>query len=159
MTNSQKKWESTGGVVPLFDRLIDLDPEADSEPLPFVNYNKKELIESVAREASHLLNTRCKTPYKEYEEIDPSSVTYGIPELYGLFDPSYADPSRSDDQIKLCRFIANALRMFDGRLADVEVDIDRYDQSNQKAYLSIRAKLKLGKNVEPIAFPVEIQKQ
>lgn len=159
MTNSHKKWELTGGVVPLFDRLIDLNPEVDHEPTPFINYSKKELIESVAREASHLLNTRCKTPYKEYDEIDPSSLTYGVPELYGLFDSSYADPSRSEDKIKLCRFIATALKVFDTRLTEVEVEIDRYDQANQKAYLSIRAKLKLGKNVEPIAFPVEIEKQ
>jgi type VI secretion system lysozyme-like protein len=157
MTVSPKKWESPGGPVPLFDRLVDLEPEIPEEPVPFLNYNKQQLIESVIREASNLLNTRCKISYKLYEELEPSSLTYGIPDLYGLFDASYADPSRSEDRIKLSRFIANALQMFDSRLDNILVDIDRYDQPNQTAHLTISANLKIGKTVEAISFPVSME--
>jgi len=149
-----KKWESIGAHASLFDRLTDLDPHVSEEPVPFINYDKKQLIESVAREASDILNTRCKIPYKDYEDRAPSALTYGIPDLYGFFDQSYADVSRADGTIRLCQFMANALRIFEPRLDDVVVEMERYDQSNQTAHLSIHAKLKIGKVVEPISFPI-----
>ncbi|MFN7662504.1 MAG: type VI secretion system baseplate subunit TssE [Alphaproteobacteria bacterium] len=158
MTLPPKKWESLGGPVPLFDRLIDLHPDEPEEAISLLNYTKEQLVESIIREASALLNTRCQTPYKIYDEMEPSSLTYGVPELYGLFDSSYADPSRSEDQIKLCRFIATTLGMFDKRLQNIEVTIDKYDQSNQKAYISIKADLKIGKMVDSIVFPVQISR-
>ena len=152
----RKKWESVGGAVPLFERLIDLEPDVAEEAKPLSFYNKEEVIASVIKEASALLNTRCKIPYKDYESLDPASLSYGVPQLYGLFDASYADPSRTQDRIKLCRFIANALRIFDPRLENVSVEIDRYDQLTQKAYLTISADLKMGNVVEAVSFPVEM---
>lgn len=156
MIPPRKKWESIGGAVPLFDRLIDLNPEVTEEVNPLSIYSKEQLIASVIRESGYLLNTRCKVPYKEYERLNPASLPYGIPSLYGLFDASYADPSRTEDQLKLCRFIANALRLFDPRLDNITVNIDRYDQLKQKAYLTINADLKIGNIVEAISFPVEM---
>jgi type VI secretion system lysozyme-like protein len=152
----RKKWESLGGAVPLFERLIDLEPDVPAESKPLSMYNKDELIGSVIKEASYLLNTRCKIPYKDYERMDVASLSYGVPQLYGLFDASYADPSKTEDRLKLCRFIANALRIFDPRLDNVSVIIDRYDQLTQRAHLTITADLKMGNIVEAVSFPVEM---
>lgn len=157
MTVSRKKWELSGASVPLFDRLVDFNLEVPEEPIPLLNYNKQQLIDSVIREATNLFNTRCTIPYKEYENLSPSSITYGIPDLYGFFDSSYADPGRTEDRLKLCRFMANALRIFDSRLDSIVVEIDQYDQSNQKAYLTIHAHLQIGKVTEAISFPVEME--
>ncbi|HCI49162.1 MAG: hypothetical protein A2621_02310 [Alphaproteobacteria bacterium RIFCSPHIGHO2_01_FULL_41_14] len=153
---SRKKWEFPGSPMPLFDRLVDMNPEVTEEPILLLNYNKQQLIESVIREASNLFNTRCTIPYKEYEDQQPSVLTYGVPELYGLFDSSYADPSRTEDVLKLCRFMANALRIFECRLRNIVVEMRQYDQSTQTAHFIVNADLQMGKIIEAISFPVEI---
>lgn len=151
-----RKWSSVGGPAPLFDRLTDQDIHATEEVTPLLNYTKEEVIESVAREASNLLNTRCKIPYKEYENMEPSALTYGVPDLYGFFDESYADPSRAEDVLKLCAFMSTSLKLFEPRLDNVHVELARYDQSNQTAYLTVSADLKLEHTIDPISFPVVV---
>ena len=154
MGKSFKKWTHIGGPAPLFDRLTDTAPELSTEATPLFNYTKEEVIASVMREASNLFNTRCSMPYKKYDAMDPSTLTYGVPDLYGFFDQSYADPSRKDDVIRLCNFMATALSLFEPRLKNIEVTFDTYDQSKQTAHLKINADLKLENAVEPISFPV-----
>lgn len=147
-------WHHIGGPAPLFNRLTDENLEAPSEPTPLFIYTKDQVIESVIKEASNILNTRCVLPYKDYEAMAPSTLTYGIPDLYGFFDQSYADPSRPEDVEKLCAFMANALEMFDPRIKNVSVSLQRYDQANQTAHMVVNATLKLEQVVESISFPV-----
>ena len=152
----QQKWSSVGGIAPLFDRLTDMDPEVIEEVVPFLTYSKDQVIESIAREASNILNTRCTVPYQEYEDTAPSSLAYGIPDLYGFFDQSYADPSRTKDIVKLCTFMSTALELFEPRLSDVDVELTRYDQANQKAHFVVSANIKFENTVEPVSFPVAV---
>ncbi|MEI8320568.1 MAG: type VI secretion system baseplate subunit TssE [Alphaproteobacteria bacterium] len=152
-----RSWAAIGSSAPLFDRLIDNHPEVTAEASPFMNYDKAETIESIMREAEALLNTRCKMPLKEYLALDPANLDYGVPDLYGFPDQSYGDASNSDGAGKLARMMANSLKLFEPRLADVSVEIRRYDEETQNLYLHIEANLKVDEVLEPISFPVSIQ--
>ena len=151
-----QKWSSGGGVAPLFDRLTDQNPDMPEEVTPLQSYTKEEVIESVARETSNLLNTRCALSYKEYEAMEPSTLTYGVPDLYGFFDQSYADPSRAEDVIKLCRFMSNTIKLFEPRLDNIHVELTRYDQAQQHAYLMVSADLILNNMIDSVSFPVVV---
>ncbi len=152
-----KSWTIVGTTAPLFDRLVDDDLNTFAEVVPFIKYNREETIASVMREATHLLNTRCKIPWKEYQALDPSTLEYGLPDLYGFPDQSYGDASSPEGANKLARLMANSLKLFEPRLESVSVEISQYDPQTQNLYLQVHGMLKIGDVLEPISFPVAVQ--
>jgi type VI secretion system lysozyme-like protein len=151
-----KQWTSIGNLVPLFDRLTDLNLEEKSEPIPLINYDREQLFESIARECGALLNTRCKIPYKQYKEMDASSLSYGVPELYGFMDDFYGDPSSLKGAHLLVRSMEEALMRFEPRLHKVTVVLDAYDQTTQTAVLTIKASVQMEAVVESFSFPLRV---
>lgn len=134
--------------VLLFDRLIDEDPAQSKEPYPFRLYSKEQLIESIARELSRLLNTRCPLP-KEHRDMDRTVLDYGLRDFSSLFA---ASPT---DRDMLAREIEDAIEVFEPRLH--EVSIIWSDPSNgkqQQLAANIQAKMQLGNLMEPVSFPV-----
>lgn len=153
----EKKWTKVGAPVPLFDRLTDEHPEVSTETPPFTNYNQEQLINSVIQEATHLLNTRCTVPWSEYKKLNPATMEYPIPDLYGFPDQSYGDASNPDGADRLARLMANSLKLFEPRLSNISVEIKKYDGENQDLYLNIQGHLQIGNVLEMISFPVSIQ--
>ncbi len=151
-----KKWTSLGNLVPLFDRLTDLNLDEKSEPVPLVNYDREQFFESIARECSYLLNTRCKIPYKQYKEMEASALSYGVPELYGFMDDFYGDPSSLKGAHLLVKAMEEALLRFETRLHKVVVTLDGYDQPTQTANLTIKATIQIDAVVESFSFPLRV---
>lgn len=151
-----KQWTTLGNLVPLFDRLTDLNLEEKSEPIPLVNYDKEQFFESIARECSYLLNTRCKIPYQQYKEMEASSLSYGVPELYGFMDDFYGDPSSFKGAQRLVKSMEEALMRFEPRLHKVSVILDGYDQSTQTAVVTIKASVQIDAVVESFSFPLRV---
>jgi hypothetical protein len=151
-----KTWTSLGNLVPLFDRLTDLNLEEKSEPIPLVNYGRELFFESIARECNYLLNTRCKIPYRRYKEMEASSLSYGVPELYGFMDDFYGDPSSLKGAQLLVKAMEEALLRFEPRLHKVEVILDGYDQTTQTAALTVRASVQINALVESFSFPLRV---
>lgn len=152
-----KSWKTSGSLAPLFDRLTDENPLSEKELTPLVNYNREQILRSISGEVETLLNTRCKLSWKEYQELHVKNLTYGIPALYGFPDQSYGDASNSDGAQKLGRLMANSIRIFEPRLSDVEVSVDRFDQANQDLHLNVQALVEIDTVQEPFSFSVSIQ--
>lgn len=151
-----EKWLQKGVVAPLFDRLCDYEPNVSTEPVPFVTYTKKQLIESIQFEVENLLNTRCTMALSDYADVEPSILTYGIPDLFGLPDGSYADASSKEGKDRLAKLLANSIRIFEPRLRNVSLDIELMDPKTQSAHAVVRADLVIGEIQETISFPISV---
>ena len=58
-----------GGLVPLFDRLINEDPREAEEPKIKKFYGSMELVDSLQREISLILSTRCNARRDRYQHL------------------------------------------------------------------------------------------
>ena len=81
----------SGGPVPLFDRLMDDDPETLSEHPVKKYYNRSEVIRSIEREVERILNTRATVKRAEYDDFSENPLNFGLPEMFGLGDFSQFD--------------------------------------------------------------------
>ncbi len=152
-----KKWTSSGNPVLLFDRLTDHNLEEKTESPPLVNYTKEEFLNSIALECSHILNTRCKIPYKAYQEMDAATFAYGVPELYGFMDNVYEDPSSYRGAALLVKFMGDALKRFESRLQESVVKIEGYNQSDQTLALTVTGNVLIKDVVESFSFPLKVE--
>lgn len=151
-----RKWTEKGVSIPLFDRLRDENPEVKSEHPIFKRYNRQELLNSVQKEVSQLLNTRCKVPYEDYKKLDPGDLEYGFPELYGLPDQSYTNPQSPEGADQLADMIAHAIEIFEPRLKNVSVEIQTFNEGGQSLSVAVSGDLVVEDVREPISFPVAI---
>jgi type VI secretion system protein ImpF len=137
----------------LLDRLIDLKPREKTEKNVFRAYSKIELQEAVLRDLTWLLNTRCPISYKVLEKREQRSVIdYGIPDFGDLYTQN------PDDRAILIEAIEQAIHIYEPRLKDVKVILDKeQDQRQLTGY--IEANLIFNQIVEPLTFPMTIQTQ
>lgn len=152
-----RKWTDKGADAPLFDKIRDENPQIKEEHPIFKKYDRQKLLFSVQKEVSNILNTRCKMPYEEYKNLDPSDLQYGFPELFGLPDQSYADPQSPEGADRMADLIKNAIEIFEPRLANVSVEIQNFNQQNQSLSVNVNGDLIIGDVREPISFPVSVQ--
>jgi type VI secretion system protein ImpF len=107
-----------GARVLLFDRLVDLHPEADEGQRPFRILDREQLKASVRRELGRLLNTRCSIPLDRLGETERSVVNYGIPDFSSL------SAHNADDRALIGSIIAKTIAAFEPRLREVRVDVE-----------------------------------
>lgn len=133
-----------GARAPLFDRLTELDEEANKKPSPHRVLDIGALRNSIARELAQLLNTR--TP--------PGRVMTGTVIDYGLPDFSHFNCSSDTERAQLSQLLANKINQFEPRLKQVRVTL--IPQANQPRALvgSIEALLEVDSISEPISFPL-----
>lgn len=145
---------SRGALAPLFNRLTDLEPHIKEENPPFSTYNEEEVRASIQQECKRILNTRCKLSQKEYEKMEPDALEFRFPEFFGLPDETNANPKNTKDQHQIERMMAKAIEIFEPRLHNVRVAIQRYEESKQALYLSIDGELVMGDLKTPFSFPL-----
>ena len=110
--------------LPLLDRLIDDDPDAQQDPPVSAAEALAVLRHSVRRDIEALLNARrrWRSWPSSYEELAVSPVGYGISDFAaGAFN----DPAQRE---RLCLQIEDTIRRFEPRLAQVRVVAGRYGQ-------------------------------
>lgn len=135
------------------DRLIDLNPKEKTEKNVFRAYTKAELKAVVLRDLTWLLNTRCPISYKILEKREQRSVIdYGIPDFGDLYTQN------PDDQVILVEAIEQAIHIYEPRLTNVRVILDREQDQRQLAGY-IEADLIFNHTVEPLTFPISIKTQ
>lgn len=154
-SGNRSKWESEGATAPLFDRLQDSPRDTPSDP-DSMHYTKSEVINSIQRDVSLLLNTRCMVSKESYEKLNPAALDYGIPELYGMPDFSAIDPESVTTWDHSAKLIQTALRLFEPRLKNPRVTIQKFDAGEQELYTEITAHAIIGKYIEQVKFPVII---
>lgn len=134
--------------APLFDRLVDREPQVAAEPRPQRTLDPRGLRESVRRELERMLNTRSSLPVDRLAEREDLTVLeYGIPDL------SAFSAGNEDDQRLLVQLVARTVAAFEPRLRGVRVAFERLEDGQRSLLLRIDAELMRDEVAEPISFP------
>jgi type VI secretion system protein ImpF len=141
-----------GGRALLFERLTDEDPLArEEEARPFRVHETDELKESVRRELSRLLNTRCSVPSSLLGARERSVLDYGIPDFSSLSALS------GDDQNRLASVVEQTVAAFEPRLRGVRVSVESVRAEDRALVLRVEATLVVGAHAEPVSFPLLVR--
>lgn len=142
-----------GTLPPLFDRII---TDRTGQGLESKLLSAQELKESIIREVSTVLNTRCTVRKAIYKDHIDNIPLFGMPDFFGLDDFSYFDASNSDDWPEASRYIATAILAAEPRLKNVKVTVDIYDPVNQALTVTVSGSLKDDKLFKDIHFPLTL---
>lgn len=140
-----------GARALLFERLEDGDPPSP-EARPFRVHDRAGLRESVMREISRLLNTRCA--------VDPAALAAGRPRTvleYGLADWSPAHARDPAALAALEREARRAIEAYEPRLREVRVKAEPVFGRDRELRLTVDGVLVVDAGVtEPISFPMVV---
>lgn len=137
-----------GAKALLFERLVDENPNVPGEAQPFRIYGVAALRESVQRELSRLMNTRCPVSGGIVDERDRTVIDYGIPDF------SHVGPASTTDLQHLSQVLERAITAYEPRLQQVRVTLEAAKNSQSVVRGTIAANLIVGTVNEPIAFPL-----
>lgn len=131
----------------LLDRLIDDQPDSQSEAPVGEAQLIRELRQSVRRDLEQLLNTRTRpTSWSEQlQELDDSLVNYGIPDF------TAADLNAAEHPEIIVEAIEKAIRTFEPRLKEVRVRLTGESRSTDR---TLRFRIDAVLQVDPLADPV-----
>ena len=149
--NKTEPRPNKGSKAPLFDRIIDNNPEIKNEHPKKVILNRALVIESIVAEISMLLNTRLSATAQIY-----SRYGLGLPWMYGIPDFTSIDPADKSQWWRNARLFENAITYFEPRLKNVKVSIDHFDGKNQRLYVSIKGQVTMKEFQQPVAFGIEV---
>ena len=143
-----------GMLPPLFDRIVDdkMSMGVESQLL-----NAQELKESIIREVSLVLNTRCTVRKVIYENHIETIPLFGLPDFFGLGDFSYLEGDNSQEWPAAARFVETAIKAAEPRLQNIFVEVEGYDSINQTLSVMVSASLKENKMLKEIHFPLTLQ--
>jgi type VI secretion system protein ImpF len=141
-------------TVPVLDRLIDLEPGAQTENPPSRAQSERLLKRAVRRDLEWLLNTRriSQLPDEGLREVNRSGYMYGLPDLSAL------TMATAGDRNKLIKQILAAINLFEPRLANVRLAwVEAEDKVKGEVRLRIEAMLRMDPSPEPISFDTVIE--
>lgn len=140
--------EKTELAPTILDRLAPLE-----EPSGEIGSHGPTIEESIVRDLEMLLNTRREeflVP-PEFEQTATSIVNFGIPDL-----AKCGNLRLGVEQIKLCRWIEEAIRNFEPRLRNVTVRV--VDRENVSPVLKFRVEAKAEFAAERVSFDVGLKR-
>lgn len=140
-----------GARVPLFDRLVDLDPRSATEPEPLRVLDRDGLLESVRREVGLLLNTRCALTLEELAGRERTALEYGLPDFSHLHT---RDPRAHH---ALADRIRETVAAYEPRLRQVRIAVEPLRNSQRELLARVDALLVVGDVTEAVSFPVAIE--
>ena len=141
--------------APLFDRLIDAEPQASFETKPFIYYNAEELFLSIAQEVSRLLNTR--STYARLDNKDVSQTIRWSIIGYGYIDFSGLSGDAPYVWKRLCDSMSETIMHFEPRIFHVHCLVDSYERLTQHLTLRVHGDVTIETHTQRIEFPVVIQ--
>ena len=134
--------------VPLFDRLVGIEPVLPQEKDLLGALDLRALRESVRRELERLLNTRSSLPVDLLlDRAELTVLEYGIPDL------SAYSAGNAEDQALLTGLVARAVAAFEPRLRGVRVSVVRLEDEQRTLRLRIDGVLTADEIAEPVSFP------
>lgn len=143
----------SGAPIPLFDRLIDDDPEATNEHPVKKYYNRFELTQSIEREVERILNTRSTVKRAEYDDFSEDPLNFGLPEMFGLGDFSQFDATNMDHWPRVADLCEQAILRYEPRIKNVTATITEFDQKNQSLSMTIQADFAMKEFQGELTFP------
>ena len=127
------------------DRLIDLTPGKQVDPPKSPSQLLREIRESVRRDLEDLLNTRCVSPPRMFEQLEDSLVNYGLPD--------FAKFGNQQDLSELCHIIKTVIENFELRLTNITVQpLSEQDGVERHVRFRIDAAL-----VDPASSPISFR--
>jgi len=138
----------------VLDRLIDLDPNASSDPPASRSQSVRQLKASLRRDLEWLLNTR-RNPDEvpeTYQELFRSLYNFGLPDItsMGLNSPR--------DRQRLLRMVQQTIEIFEPRLLSVRVRaLDDAGSGPRILHFQIEVLLKMDPAPEQILFDTVLQ--
>jgi type VI secretion system protein ImpF len=137
----------------VLDRLIDERPKETREAPANRQTSLRLLKLAVKRDLEWLLNTRLtpEPPPEGLTEVNQSLATYG------LMDFTTATLSGPKDQDRLRAAVEEAVRRFEPRLQDVEVQLETSSELERSVRFRIDARLKVDPAPEPVTFDTMLQ--
>jgi type VI secretion system lysozyme-like protein len=106
------------GRVPLFERLVDEQPQRRQEATPLRSYTRDELLASVRRELALLLATRCPLSGDAALARARTVIDYGLPDL-----ELGGRATIREDRLRAARLIRQVIEAYEPRLQRVEVEV------------------------------------
>ena len=148
-----------GTAVPFFDRFMDEDQlsQWDQNYQSFLSHD--ELLASVIKEVSHILNTRRSARQAFYDEIEDDAVYFGLPALFGFNDFQSFDALNTLDRRKIIKLCEKSISLFEPRLKNTKVTIGDYDSQKQSLEVFVSGAMQLRHGFEVINFPVRIDRK
>ena len=130
----------------ILDRLIDVDPDASRESVPFRLQDIRQVKASVVRDLENLLNTKrlVEEPPGAFRNLRESLW------VYGLRDFSADNPKAPAVRQQLRREIERTISRFEPRLRSASVQLDAESEKERTLRFRISAML----IVEPLSEPV-----
>lgn len=141
--------------VPLFDRLVDMNPETTQEPLPLRAYDRDQLKASIQKELEALLNTRPNTKRLEALEEGAEELA-GTTLFYGAHHFSAVDVTSASGKEQIKHALVEAIAYFEPRLKNVSVKILQFEKNTQHLHVLIDGSVQVGDIRENWSFPVVI---
>lgn len=138
----------------ILDRLIDDSPDDYDVKELYKGQSLKQLRTSVRRDLENLLNAKVQwlTWPDNYEELEHSLLNYG------LHDFSSMRVSSLEGRQLLCDKVAQAIKRFEPRFIEVEVEIvDKEQPLDRIMRLRINALLYADPEPEYISFDSEVE--
>lgn len=147
------KEENARITLSVFDRLIDLDPKASTEPPLSRSASLQELKHAVRRDLEWLLNTRCHVPegVSETAEMRRSVAFYGLPDILGM------SPKNPAEQKRLTAALEAAIKIFEPRFLNPKVVLEPVDAVDRQLRFRIEATLDVDPTPEPVVFDTILQ--
>ncbi|MCE3230742.1 MAG: hypothetical protein K0R52_670 [Alphaproteobacteria bacterium] len=145
--------KTAGAPIPLFDRLIDDDPETVTEQPPKRYYNRFELIQSIEREVARILNTRATVKRAEYDDFSEDDLNFGLPEMFGLGDFSQYDATNEGHWPRIAELCEQAIIRYEPRIKNVTATVMAFDKKTQSLSMTIHADFAVKEFQGELTFP------
>jgi len=139
-----------GAKSPLFDRLQDEGIQVRQPVSASRSLNLSALRESVRKDLSALLNTRCNLPETIRVLAEGTVVAYGVINMVPM------SPSSEIAQTELAALLTDAISRYEPRLRNVKVFIQRDRRDPLVLLGAVQAQLIFGHVMEPVYFPLAI---
>ncbi len=136
-----------GSSVPLFDRLAASEAtEKDASWLLL----PEQLHASIGRELSRLFNTRSRLPPSEFHLNSGTVIDYGVPDFSALY------ARRGDDVAVLESALAQAVTLFEPRMANVTVKVQALAERADAAAVTVGGDVMIGLKPQRVSFELEM---
>jgi type VI secretion system protein ImpF len=144
------RWETEETVTQsVLERLIDLDPAAQTDPPQTRSQSVRQLKATLRRDLEWLLNTRqiAGGVPEDFPELEGSLYGYGLPDVSNLSGSSIRDRNR------LLRILESTITAFEPRLSGVKVSlVESGSNSGRQLRFQIEALLLMDPVPEQISF-------
>ncbi|MDR1333611.1 MAG: type VI secretion system baseplate subunit TssE [Holosporaceae bacterium] len=137
-------------TVPLFERLIDDNPEEPFEKHPKRFLTFRELQESILRDLSCLLNTRASLFWKD------CAGNAAIPYSYGV---NVTAPTSAENVFEIQTLesrIDGVVRLFESRLTNAKSNVMGSGRDPSNVFVNIEATMNIEHRKMPLSFPIVI---